>query len=501
MGIMSSLNRMSSIEYEVIVPDTGVIEPGTRIYSKQVFKKDPAFPYILYATLDGTAFLCMEFQPGTMELQAIHHCSNTIASSCKRYAVFIKQPMHRTKAYFDSVFSFAPIFQDDTRRIRLKHTREHLEPAGTDCLIKPVIQTRGFCYYHAVLHAMLIPEVMKNFVCSKVSQYMKRLASGKTRYSLEAFQNIHICEQYAAERPKMVAENTEYYVMKFFYQYLFYFEELHARVSMSQMAAHKKLIASYTPASRSASSTSRASSAKPAPSYISTPVDILVKARTGHEGTLATLPEGGFVFETGLYMLRDLMRLTVAQDIAATKTEDCIYHSVRCPSGLFKSYVVEPAPLPDTYTLQFVLMSLAFYDLRQLRTVPGHAIVGVVCGGERYILDSAADGQTAAYFKCDWMSIPDIVGHPNLARYFKNPQEHITELRWNGFFVRNTLAPAEDTCAAIQAAYIQPRIFHAIQSSSLDPAIKAAIDAAQTRASVRRIERLFSGLPGMSVGK
>lgn len=490
-----------SLEYEVIVPDTGSIEPGTRIYSKQVLKKDPQFPYILYATLDGTAFLCMEFQPGSLELQAIHHCGQgakgtqgTESGRCKRYAVFVKHPGNRTKAFFDTVYSFAPIFQKDTHRIRLKLVRLHMEPAGEECLIKPIIQTRGFCYYHSVLHAMLIPEVIKNFACSKVSQYMKRLAAGNTRYSLDTFQNIHICEQYAAERPKMVAENTEYYVMKFFYQYLFHFEELHARVSMSQVAAHKKFLASF--------STSRTTSkAKPTPSYISTPVDILVKARTGHEGTLSTLPEGGYVFETGLYMLKDLMKLSFAQDIAATNTEDCIYHSVACPNGLFKSYVLQLPSLPDTYTLQFALISLHFYDLRQFKTVPGHAIVGVVCGGERYILNSAGD--QAAYFKCDWLNIPAIVAHPNLASYFKpnNPQEHITELRWNGFFVKNTIAPAEDTCAGIKATYITPRIFHAIQTSSLDPTIQQAINDATTRASVRRIERLFAGLHGVSAGR
>lgn len=461
--------------------DSLYLKDAERIYSKQTlhsYTNKANSPYLLYATMDGTAFICLEFNDAKTLIR-VHHCMDSPV--CISYNVYSIDGKQRND--FDTVFSFKVAIQPHQNAVLLHGVRTHIQrTTESNCLIKRFVQTRGFCYYHAVLHGLLIPNNMKRVCCKKLLDYMALISSGQTPYSLETFMNINICEnfdktttvlEYADDEPRLL-ENTRYYIMKFFYQYLFHFEEIYERVQLSKHYINyvkdaEKL--NYVPTR---------------PIHIH-PVDVLVRhEKPTYKGSMTELPTGGFPYDVVKIIFQSILGLHLL-DLKFlqpnTETPDIYVYRGGCKREDIDGYKLTPPPMPNNYTLEMGLISIYVYNINAPTITLGHAIVGVVCNGEKYLIDSISSSYD--YVPCDWTSMKSLIEYPfiknrihrkGIKQFSSTNAFGVCKIDIEIFYLKKETVPFINTCNTIKKTYIHPRILNAIQASSLDATIKASLE-------------------------
>ena len=175
------------------------------LYSKLLL--DDASQIIVFMTHDGHAFVLLEFERNLLK-SLTHGLLDTIQT----YPVFNSYSFND----FKNVYSFRFTVVESNKTLKVYDLRYNISYSNDVCLIKPILQIRGFCYYHAILHGMLISPRFKRLCSYKLLEYMKTLkVSNDKRYTLDNFMNTEICEDFKSF-PDNLDDDTRYFVMKFF---------------------------------------------------------------------------------------------------------------------------------------------------------------------------------------------------------------------------------------------------------------------------------------------
>lgn len=489
-------DKITPIPYTLNVDkDSYYMKHDERIYSKQIIHQN-ASPYLLYATMDGSAFVCLEFND-SMNITRVHHCIDS--PKCNSYMVY---SIDKKQKDFDAIYSFKVAILPDNYEILLHRFRTHLRRTGeSNCLIKQLKQTRGFCYYHMVLHGLLIPNFMKQLCCKKLLEYMTLLGFGQTSYSLDTFININICENFDKIATEIdtdsvrLIENTRYYIMKFFYQYLFYFEEIYEQVQRSEHYIYHiedaKRYGYYDV------------STKPIAIH---PIDILVRhEKPAYKGLITEIPEGGNSYEVATTIFKTILGLQLLElqtNQPNTASPDIYVYRFGCLNHELQNCEIKPPDMPTIYNLEMGLISI--YLQKNGKPSAGHGIVGVICNGEKYLIDSNKLANNNEYYSCDWTSMKTLMEHyyiknglyMNARGLFSSANNvSIQKIEIDMFYIKKDSVSVINTCNKIKATYILPRILNAIQSSSLDATIKASLENTMKEKTFKNVKQLFSRLP------
>lgn len=455
------------LNYTIKTTDTKVV------YSKQILKS-PNSPILLYATMNGKKFICFDFGK-TDDLIQVHHCND---GKCNTYPIFLlnKSKTLLKKSLFNKTYSLSINIDNQKKILNIMNIEENLSYSQeTECEIKRLLQRRGFCYYHAALHALLVPEPMKRLCCQRLLEYMTAMKSTNP-ILLESFMNIDICENFAAEygsKPipdEKLLESTHYFVMKFFYQYLFHFETIQRRIQDSlnnRETLH--------------------------------PVDVLVRHEAhnaGYTGSISLLPDGGFARSIMYILLTDILQYKIAMAYNAVYEEYKEYDIFINVIENNTNTVLPPSlkGRPD-YKLYFGLINIRFKKIEENKKplTSGHAMFGFICKDKKYILDSRLN--TPSFYECDWVSIEALYKSYFIQSEFFNENSKDVKTEIVGYYIRDNLPSVDDTCKIIRTAYIQPQTMASILESNLDPRVKDVIQKEMRSVTVKKV---LESLPPLS---
>lgn len=409
---------------------------------------------IIYATQSGDTIVVLEFKNNLFNI--LHYGALDTSQPVPSYPIFNVYSF----AEFENVYAFRFKAIPSSKTLQIYDPKPPISYTNDACLIKPILQTRGFCYYHAVLHGLLIPPNFQWICYYKLLEYMKWLKSNTDdRYNLERFMNIDICEDFKS-LPDHLTEDTRYFVMKFFYQYLFHYEDMVSLVNKNE----DNIIDTLHQSSPTIQHPH--------------PVEILV-GHTKHKyyiDSLKTLPEGGSSAEIFQILFYNVMRLNVRlSDDTSTIYSSLMTYTYDAPTRTFSSKKKIQLNRRE-YSLEIGMIGIDYFKLQNNREVSGgHAIVGINCNGKKYIIDSA-DGYIG---ECDWTTIQGILRNSHIQSFLTNIEskenQTIKEIDISYYFIRKNIEekydhpnPRED----IKKQFIYPKIMKAIASSGLEPSVK-----------------------------
>lgn len=454
--------KISFIEYIPIYSYLNSVL-NAKLYSKQVFKGATDSSLILYETMDGSSFVCFDFD-NEKEFDRMYYCKDK--NSCISYELF-RDTENPLQEILTRTYAFKIDINTTIKWISLYYPSKHIKsekyhPEG--CIIKPIIQTKGFCYYHAVLHGLLIPKTMRQICCKKLLAYMDTLnQSTEPTYSLESFMNTGICENFTNTDStgtlniKRLNENTKYFVMKFIYQYLFHFEEIKSDINEVRYKYETKK---------------------------THPIEVLVKYYKKHNGPLSSLPEAGNMQDLTEQLFKTVLNVVISDKV--NTNADIITEVKRFSKqpderwiqrwSLF-SFKKPLKDIPENYKLEYGLISILYNGNKDNEPSVWHGIIGVVCDDTYYIIDSNNIYETVK--DCNWMS-PELIQDS-----YRN--KNISRIIINYYYVRKTESSTQTTCNAIKETYIQPRLFRAFQESNLPDNIKDKLSSTIRSVGSKRV--------------
>jgi hypothetical protein len=458
--------------YTLTLTDELDLDDTTVIYSKHVIANLRA-PYAVYASMDATAFVCLAFDDSG-NVTTVHHCATT-SKTCNTYPIDHSAGLTGlTKAAFEGIESFKVHVDNMKHALTFHSTSKKTSYTLADpeaCSAKRLVQIRGFCYYHAVLHGILMSGTMQRVCCQALMAYMGTLPTNAPTFSLATFMDTGICENFesdpANKRTANLLKNAKYFIMKFFYQYLFHFENVNNPIVVS-LADRERNGSTIRPH----------------------PVEILAwheKEKSTHQGMLYNLKQAGFPEELCDYMLINVLGLTVYRayttnnettindaDVIVYKTE---YEDA--PTGPLKISSKQPAQQAN---LEFGLITVKFRNNEsKIASYPvSHAIVGVICNGKYFIIDSNG---TEKYYPCDWRSaqnIKDLYVRVVYKKAFERDTKfELMNIITHAYYIKPDRPTVDDTCAKIKATYVDPRIYKALLDAPLAADVKAALAPAK----------------------